>query len=136
MKALQEILENCRHQYEIIPHEKPIRSREDGSRYFGIDVGQTAPALVLKTDKGYFVFIVSGSWDKLDFGKIAEILGCRKVKLASPQEVQQATGFEAGLVPMVGLELPCVLDKRLLSYDFVYGGTGHPAFTLKLSRRP
>lgn len=127
-----EILERCEYKYEIIQHEKPILSREEGSNYFGIEVGQTAPSLILKTDKGYFVLIISGSRDKIDFEKIADILDCSKVKLASPKEVQKVTGFEVGSVRMVGLELPCVLDNRLFEYDFVYGGTGQSTSTLKI----
>ncbi len=42
------------------------------------------------------------------------------------------TGFEVGSVPMVGLDLPCVLDKSHFKYDFVYGGTGKAACTLKI----
>lgn len=132
MNDLQGILERCEYKYEIIEHEKPILTREDGSKYFGIEVGQTAPSLILKTDKGFFVLIVSGNRDKLDFEKIADFLGCSKVKLASPKEVQNVTGFEVGSVRMVGLDLPCVLDKRLFDYDFVYGGTGQSTFTLKI----
>ena len=132
MNGLREILEKRGCHYEIIRHEKPILSREDGARYFGIDAGRTAPSLVLKTDKGYFVLIVSGSRGRLDFDNIAGLLGCEKVKLASPKEVREATGFEAGCVPLVGLDLPCVLDKRLLRYDFVNGGTGQPTCTLKI----
>ncbi|MBT2736080.1 aminoacyl-tRNA deacylase [Bacillus sp. ISL-7] len=132
MNALQEVLEKCKFKYEIIEHEKPILSREDGKGYFGIEVGQTAPTLILKADKGFFGFIVSGNRDRLEFEKIAEIIGCTKVKLASPKEVQKVTGFEVGSVRMVGLDLPCVLDKGLFNYDFVYGGTGQPTFTLKI----
>lgn len=132
MNGLQEILESCEYKYEIIQHEKPILSREDGSKYFGIETGQTAPSLILKTDKGYFSLILSGNRDKLDFNKLANTLGCKKVKLASPKEVQKITGFEVGSVRMVGLDLPCVIDKRLFNYDFIYGGTGLATCTLKI----
>ncbi|MCM3393231.1 aminoacyl-tRNA deacylase [Cytobacillus oceanisediminis] len=132
MNKLQGILERCEYKYEIIQHEKPILSREEGSKYFRIEVGQTAPTLILKTDKGYFVLIVSGNRDKLDYEKIAIILGCSKVKLASPKEVQKVTGFEVGSVPMVGLDISCVLDKRIFEYDFIYGGTGKSTFPLKI----
>lgn len=132
MNELQEILERCEYKYEIIQHEKPILSREDGSKYFGIEIGQTAPSLILKTDKGYFALILSGNRDKIDFNILADILGCSTVKLASPKEVQKITGFEVGNVRMVGLDLPCVLDKRLFNYDFVYGGTGQATSTLKI----
>ncbi|MEM5593500.1 YbaK/EbsC family protein [Niallia circulans] len=86
----------------------------------------------MKTDKGYFVFIVSGNRDKLDLKKIAILLDCSKVKLASPKEVPKVTGFEVGSIPMIGLDLPCVLDKQLFKYDFVYGGTEKTTCTLKI----
>lgn len=132
MNDLQEILERCEYKYEIIHHEKAIFTREDGSKYFGIEIGQTAPTLILKTDKGYFALILSGNRDKLDFDELADILGCCKVKLASPKEVKTITGYEVGRIPMVGIDLPCVLDKRLFNYDFVYGGTGQATSTLKI----
>ncbi|MDA2328086.1 aminoacyl-tRNA deacylase [Bacillus cereus] len=132
MEELQEILEKSNYTYAIIQHEKPIHSRQEGSEYFGIEVGQTAPTMILKTDKGFFVLIVSGSRSKINFEKIANILGCSKVKLASPEEVQKVTGFQIGSVRMVGLDLPCVIDKRLFHYDYIYGGTGQSTFTLKL----
>lgn len=102
MNDLQEILERSEYKYELIHHEKPILTRQDGSEYFGIEVGQTAPSLILKTDKGFFVLIVSGNRSRLDFESIADMLGCRKVKLASPKEVQKVTGFEVGSVRMGG----------------------------------
>lgn len=132
MKDLKKLLENSKYTYEIIEHEKPILSREDGKEYFGIEVGQTAPTLILTTDKGFFAFIISGNRDRFEFEATAEIIGCTKVRLASPKEVQKGTGFKVGSVCMVGLELPCVLDKELFNYAFVYGGTGQPTSTLKI----
>jgi prolyl-tRNA editing enzyme YbaK/EbsC (Cys-tRNA(Pro) deacylase) len=88
--------------------------------------------LILNSDKGFFVLIVSGSRSKVDFEKIADILGCSKVKLASPEEVQKVSGFQVGSVPMVGIDLPCVIDKRLFHYDFIYGGSGQSTSTLKI----
>ncbi|MEK3886262.1 YbaK/EbsC family protein [Bacillus sp. FSL K6-3431] len=58
-------------------------------------------------------------------------MGCSKVKLASPTEVQKVTGFEVGSVRMIRLDLPCVLDKGLFNYDFVYGGTGQLTFKIE-----
>ncbi|WHY58306.1 aminoacyl-tRNA deacylase [Peribacillus simplex] len=132
MGELQEILEKSKYTYEIIQHEKPILSKQDGTKYFGIEVGQTAPTLILNSDKGFFVLILSGSRSKVNFEKIADILGCSKVKLASPEEVQKVSGFQVGSVPMVGIDLPCVIDKRLFHYDFIYGGSGQSTSTLKI----
>lgn len=132
---LSEILKGTQYRYEIIQHEKPILTREDGSDYFGIEVGQTAPTLILKTDQGFLGAIISGSREKIDFNKLADLLGCSKVKLASPGEVRKATGFDVGSVALIGFGLPCVVDRRLFDYDFIYGGTGQSTSTLKIDPR-
>nr|WP_027415708.1 YbaK/EbsC family protein [Aneurinibacillus terranovensis] len=132
MEHLQSILKKCQYSYELIQHDKPILSAQEGADYFGIEIGQTAPTLVIKTDKGFFVIIVSGSHGKVNFDEIAETLGCSEVKLASPKEVKTLTGFEVGSVPLVGLNLPFVLDKNLYRYPFIYGGTGERTCTLKI----
>jgi len=133
LEELQRILKKSHYTYEIIEHEKPILSKQDGVNFFGIEVGQAAPTLVLKTDKGLIALIVSGSRSKVNFEKIADILGCSNAKLASQEEVRKVTGSQVGSVRMVGLDLPCVIDKRLFHYDYIYGGTGQSTFTLKIA---
>lgn len=132
MERLQEILVTSRFSYEIIHHEKSILSAQDGADYFGIEIGQTAPSLIIKTDKGFFALIVSGSRSKVDFDEVAETLGCSHVKLASGKEVKKVTGFEVGSIPLVGLNLPYIIDKNLYRYPFIYGGTGERSCTLKI----
>ena len=132
VEKLDKILKESELTFEIIHHEKPILSAQDGADFLNIEVGQTAPTLIIKTDKGFFSLVLSGSRGKIDFEKIADILSCSKVKLATPKEVQKITGYEVGAVPLVGLDLPYIVDNRLLNYDFIYGGTGHPTITLKI----
>ena len=36
------------------------------------------------------------------------------------------------IVPLVGLGLPLIFDKKLLCHDFVYGGPGDELVTLKI----
>lgn len=78
---------------------------------------------------GYVAAIVSGERGRLDFQAVA----CKKVKLASPKQVEQVTGYQIGTVPLVGVSLPCLFDRRLYRYSFIYGGTGVAGSTLKIS---
>lgn len=133
MDIVQSILESSNFDYEFIFHEKQIYSASEGSEYFGIEVGQTAPTLIIKTDKGYFSIIFSGSHGRIDFKVIAKILGVSHAKLANKDKVREITGFDPGDTPMVGLTLPVIFDKNLLQYPFVYGGSGQPNRTLKIS---
>ncbi|MEK8127160.1 YbaK/EbsC family protein [Paenibacillus filicis] len=132
MDHLKAILQERGIHYEIIHHEKQIRTAQEGADYLGIELGQTAPTLVLKSEKGYVAMIVSGNRGRLDLEEISSSLGCSQLKIATPKEVQQITGYTVGNVSLA-LSLPCIVDRRLLQYPFVYGGTGEPGSTLKIA---
>lgn len=133
MKNLPNLLQEKDIPYELINHDQPILTAQEGAEYFGIEVGQTAPTLILKTDQGYYALIFSGQRGRVDLVEVARILGVEKVKLAKPKEVQQVTGFAVGSVSMVEHGLPCVMDQQLYQYPFVYGGTGQATCTLKIT---
>ncbi|WNS41099.1 YbaK/EbsC family protein [Paenibacillus sp. MMS20-IR301] len=132
MNNLKSILQEKEVQYEIIHHEKQIRTAQEGADYFGIEIGQTAPTLILKSEKGYFAMIVSGNRGRVNLEEVTGLLACNQLKMATPKEVQQITGYTVGSVPLV-LSLPCIVDRGLFHYPFVYGGTGEPASTLKIA---
>lgn len=52
--------------------------------------------------------------------------------MATENKMVQVTGFSAGNISMFGLELPCIVDKKLLDYNFIYGGIGKECMTLKV----
>ncbi|MED4884835.1 MULTISPECIES: aminoacyl-tRNA deacylase [Bacillus] len=114
-------------------HENPIRTAQEGAAYFGIEIGQTAPTLILKYEKGYFAMIISGGRRRVNLEEVSEILGCNQLKLAKPKEIKQITGYTVGSVPLVGLSMPCILDRNIFRYPFIYGGTGEPTSTLKIT---
>ena len=60
-------------------------------------------------------------------------LGFSKFKLADKKKIQKATGYEPGMIPLVGLELDCIFDDFLLMWDYIYGGTGNELITLKIA---
>lgn len=131
MDTLKTILQETKIQFEIIHHEKQIRTAQEGADYFGIKVDQTATTLILKSEKGYFAMIVSGNRGRVNLEDVSRILGCNQLKMATPKEIHQITGYTVGSVPLA-ISLPCIVDKGLFRYPFVYGGTGEPASTLKI----
>lgn len=132
LELIRSLLQENNIQYEFIQHDVPIRTAQDGAKYFGINIGQTAPTLILTTDKGYYAVIISGNHN-VDFDNIANLLGCKKVKLASSKEVKDITGYSIGSIPLIGLNLPYILDKQLFQNEFIYGGSGNSTYTLKVN---
>jgi prolyl-tRNA editing enzyme YbaK/EbsC (Cys-tRNA(Pro) deacylase) len=117
--------------FEILHHEKPIKSRNDALCYFRLE--ETAPTLILKTETGMVALIINGSQEKIDFEIIRKKLGCSKLGLASREEVFQKLGMKTGEVAMVGHGLPCILDKQIFQSKYIYGGAGDAHYTLKIN---
>ncbi|RUS47939.1 aminoacyl-tRNA deacylase [Cohnella sp. AR92] len=132
MSPLEKILNEHKIAFEIINHEKALKTAKEGAEYLGIEIGQTAPTLVLKSEKSYYAIIISGDYGRIDLEEIKAILQCEDLKLASPQEVEHMTGFKIGSVPLIGHELPTIIDRQLNRYAFIYGGTGSSNSTLKI----
>ena len=132
MEYLNSILDKSKYQYELLHHNTLLKSAQEGANYFNIDIGQTAPTLIIETDIGFFALIVSGSRGQVNFNEVAQILNCKTVKLANPKEVRNM-GYKIGNVPLVGIPLPHILDSNLFNYSFVYGGSGIKDYTLKVS---
>lgn len=133
MSELELLLNENKADYEIITHDQSIQSAQEGAAYFGIEQGQTAPTLVLKSEAQYFAIIVSGDYGRLDLEELKTLLKCDELKLAKPKEVEQVTGFTIGTVPLIRHGLPTILDRQLYRYTCIYGGTGHANSTLKIS---
>ncbi|HZG17012.1 MAG TPA: YbaK/EbsC family protein [Candidatus Bathyarchaeia archaeon] len=126
------LLKNLHIDYEIIEHSKPINSAQEGADYFGIHIGQTAPTLIMKTDKGYYAFIISGDYGRMDPVTLKELFHFQEIKLAKPKEVEQVTGSTVGSVSLINPDIPTFIDRELYRFDYVYGGTGVPQTTLKI----
>lgn len=132
MDRLLTVLNKKDIEYEIINHSIQINTAEEGADYFGIDIGQTAPTLILKTEKGYYALIISGDYGRVNFEMLKEILKVQQVKLAKPNEVEQVTGCKIGSISLINHELPTIMDRQLNRFTYVYGGTGVPHSTLKI----
>lgn len=135
MEKLKQILATSVYAYEILSHPGPLATTHAGAEYFGINIGQTAPTLIIKADNGFLRLIISGDRGKVNMAELARWLGYSRVKLTARNEVEKITGFEPGWVPLFGIPLPVILDERLLRYDFVYGGAGTPNATLRVDPR-
>jgi len=131
IKEIEEILISKNIQYEVIQQEKPVISVLDAGAYYPIE--KSAPTFVLQTGNGLIGCIASFQNGRLDFDKLKQAFGFSKLKMADRKKIKSQTGYDVGAIPLVGLHLPCIFDRKLLKHDFVYGGTGNELFTLKIA---
>lgn len=127
---LKQLLTDQNADFEILTHEKPIHSKQDALGYFRLE--ETAPTLILETENGYLALIISGEREKIDFRQLKKLTNCKKLQLANSDVIQETMNLKAGQVPLIGHQLPCIIDKKLFNYPYVYGGTGDLFHTLKI----
>ncbi|GFN33476.1 aminoacyl-tRNA deacylase [Paenibacillus xylaniclasticus] len=134
MEQLRSLLNQQQVEYEIIQHTNKIHSAQEGADFLGIALGQTAPVLILKADNNrYYSLILSGDYGRVDLDELRELLQHKEIKLAKPQEVEQVTGCKIGDVSLINPNLPSIMDRGLYRFPYIYGGTGVPKTTLKIS---
>jgi Cys-tRNA(Pro) deacylase len=100
----------------------------DAARAVGSKLGQIVKSLVFDCDGRWVVALIPGD-RRADSAKIAHAAGARRAKIASPEEVEKATGFVAGAVapfPLPGVDR-VFIDRGLLSHKRVWMGAGSPS---------
>ncbi len=106
---------------KIINVGKPVKTVEQAVKVTGSRPEQIIKSLLFISEKGPILVIVDGK-SKVDLNKLERMLG--KVRLATPEEVKQITGFEVGAVPPVGIKVKTIVDPTVLENEFVIGGGG------------
>jgi prolyl-tRNA editing enzyme YbaK/EbsC (Cys-tRNA(Pro) deacylase) len=106
----------------------------DAARAAGCTLGQIVKSLVFDCEGRWVVVLVPGD-RRADLGKIAAAAGATKARIASPEQVESATGFVAGAVapfPLPGIDRVFV-DHGLLAHKHVWVGAGSPSHMAVLS---
>lgn len=95
------------------------------ARAVGCELGQIVKSLVFRCDNRPIVAMIPGD-RRADSEKVARAAGSRFARIAGPDEVTEATGFEPGAV--APFPLPRVehlfIDPTLLSHRVVWIGAG------------
>ncbi|MCD6339798.1 MAG: proline--tRNA ligase [Verrucomicrobia bacterium] len=72
------------------------------AEFLKIPVWKTTKTLIYETDQGVVAAMVRGDCDVNEL-KLAKLLGCKTLKLASPELIKELTGAEVGYAGPIGL---------------------------------
>jgi len=119
---------------EVLTLDEPTPTVAAAAKVLGVSAGEIVKTLVLMAD-GEPLLVVAGGTKRVDLDRVQELRGARELRMATPEEVHNATGFPPGGVPPVGhlLPLPLLLDSQLLYKVEVYGGGGDDRSMLRIS---
>lgn len=135
-RSLVHELEQASIAYELIDHARTTSAAAE-ARVLGLGPHEVAKTVVLTTPEGFVRAVLPAS-DRLDFGKLREILGTNEVELATEAILVGAyPDFELGAVPpLTGGDGDRVLmDRRLCENEWVVleAGTHEQSLRLRTS---
>ncbi len=122
---LKKLLDENGVEYTVHEHD-PVYTSEQAAKVRGVELKTGVKALVLKTSNGEFILALVAADRKIDLERLAKIVGVKKLKLASPNEVLEKTGCEVGSVHPFGnlYGLQTYLDRSVLENKWVNFNAG------------
>jgi prolyl-tRNA editing enzyme YbaK/EbsC (Cys-tRNA(Pro) deacylase) len=105
--------------------DQPVPTAAAAAAALGCEVGAIANSLVFDADGAPLLVLASGA-HRVDTGKVAALVGARRVRRATPEFVLAATGQEVGGVAPVGHPAPLrtVVDVDLAAFPVLWAGGG------------
>jgi prolyl-tRNA editing enzyme YbaK/EbsC (Cys-tRNA(Pro) deacylase) len=112
---------------QVVRFPEGTKTAADAARAVGCEIGQIVKSLVFMADGGPLVALTSGA-NRADTARLAELLGVREVRRATPEEARAATGFAIGGTPPFGYPetVTQVMDRALLEHPTVWAAAGTP----------
>ena len=125
LQRIREWLSEAGVEFREVQHA-PTYTSEESARARGEELRVGGKALVLKLDDEFQLFVLSAA-RKLDSSAIKKHFGVKKLRFASPEELQQMTGLMPGEVPPFGAPiLPFALnvDESILENEVIAFNAG------------
>lgn len=113
--------------------EQPTSTVEESVKALGCNPEDIVKSIVVVTDNQDFYLVILQGDRKIKTRKLKKLLSVKDVRLASPSQVEEISGFKVGDVPPISVELPVILDELVMNQTKVYAGGGAPRKNLYIS---
>ncbi|TRO62843.1 YbaK/EbsC family protein [Candidatus Bathyarchaeota archaeon] len=129
---VEELLIEAGVEYRIIELEARAISVDDVIEYSKepINPDEICKTILVRRKKQYTALFLRGA-DKIEFKKLKDLIG--KSTIASRAEVKEITGVDAGAVCPLLLDVPVIVDKRVLDLERLNFGSGNHLFGVEIN---
>jgi len=131
-ERITELLTDQSADFEVLHHE-PVYTSEEAARVRGTSLSSGAKALICRCDAHPTMFVMPAD-RRLDSRLVRRQFGWRKLRFATPEEVQELTGLKPGSIPPFGslFDLPTFCDSALGENEHINFNAGEHAVSVSL----
>ena len=131
------LAKQCRLDYKVHEYVHDANATSYGleaAEKLGTAIEQVFKTLVVATDTGSLAVAILPVNRTLNFKKTAKALGCKKVQMAEPKQVERSTGYVLGGVSPLGQKkrLTTVIDGSAQEQATIYVSAGRRGLEIEL----
>src|SRR5438552_141176 len=118
-----------------LTHHEPVTTSAEAAAVRGTELRSGAKAMLVKAKTG-FVLVVLAADRKVDWKRLAPLVGGKGARFANDEELLEATGLSKGAVPPFGglFGLRTIYDRSLLEVETVNFNAGTHTDSITMSR--
>lgn len=117
--------------FRLVHHGK-VSSAEEAAEKRGIAISQLAKTLVVRVEEDRYVLVLVPGDSGMDYKKLRDHLGVRRLTMPDPDEALEVTGYRRGTITPLGSGLPAILDRGLLGHAEISLGSGVEGWAIHL----
>jgi len=112
--------------HRIFLHEGTVTSFEQAARERGQRPAQIVRSILFQAGAGEFVMVLMAGPDQVDWKSLRKLLGRSRIRMATEEEVLEATGYRVGAVSPFGTarQLKVLIDAGVLREEEISVGSG------------
>lgn len=124
-RPLEDYLKEKGIYYRFISKDETIHTA-DAASATGIELHRITKNLVSVTDRGEHIVLIVPGDRRVNLRKASEALGVRNVRLLSPHEAEEVSGYPPGGTPSLGFRgrVRVVVDEELTRLERIFCGGG------------
>lgn len=115
-------------------HHKPVYTSAEAAEVRGSTLHSGAKALIIKGGDEFLMVVMPADLS-LDSAALRKLLGCRRLRFATKEEVFDLTGLIPGSIPPFGsfLGLSTICDERLAENEHINFNAGSHTESLQMT---
>ncbi|HJT58106.1 MAG TPA: YbaK/EbsC family protein [Ktedonobacteraceae bacterium] len=131
-QRLQAYLEEQHIQAEHLSFDQPCHSVAEAARAVNASPNELVKNICLLDSNGQVITAIVKGEDRVSVSRIAKTLQREGLRMATPEEILEKTGYPCGGTPSFGYEAMFLIDPKVMERELVYTGGGSETSLVKI----
>src|SRR2546421_843652 len=131
-QRLQAYLEEQHIQAEHLSFDQPCHSVAEAARAVNASPQELVKNMCLLDSDGQLITAIVKGEDRVSVSRIAKTLQREGLRLATPAEILEKTGYPCGGTPSFGYQATFLIDPKVMERELVFTGGGSETSLVKI----